>query len=332
MLTAILRWALILACLFALGPLLARLLMDLRDADGGRAVTFLVNHEPVRALLSMLAVFGTALAVGMIGSRFFSLATGWACAGFILAWATSALGSLEEIVRRTGDGRALPWLGIEGLAVAVGAGLIAWLCTRVAARIIPASPVVSVPQASRGRVAVTVGLPAASVALASGTGLDALPIADLPDSRHTAPRRPARLIFEGAPEPGAPLIALAAIAAGALVCGILVWLIAVTGARMQTFAAATVGSIGAGVVAHFVTAGRGYRLSPVVPMIAVGLCALLGPIIARAIDGPQLLAHIYDASVFHVARPVSLDWAAGALLGVPLGLGWAASAAERRVK
>ena len=276
-----LRWALILASLLAIGPLAAELVTRVRDVDGGRAVTLLIHGDLAAAALAALALTAAVLLVGLTAARFFSLGTAYFCAGAIIAWASSELGSLEAITRRAGSGKDLFTLGLEGLLVSLAAAAATLLFAR-----------------------------------AAGPG----------HQRTSDPWLQRALFAEPAPRTQGHHPA-AALAAAVLAAGIAVWFIALSGARTQTLAATITGGIAAGAVAHMLHAHR--RLTPLLPMLAMGVVALLGPVIAKFLEGDRLMAHVYDGSVFSLARPISLDWAAGALIGVPLGMSWAGASAEK---
>jgi len=276
-----LRWVLILASLLAVGPLVAELFTFLRDVDGGRAVTLLVNGSPGVAFAGAAVLIFATLCVGLVAARFFSLGTALFCAGAVVAWAGSRLGSLESIVRRAGEGKDLFALAVEGLLVTAAAAGAAALFVRVG-----------------------------GAGAREGSALERA------------------LYAEPEPVQARASSTAAALGAAALAAGAAVWFVALSGARMQTLAATVAGGIAAGGVAHLLHAHR--RLTPVLPMAAMALVALAGPLAAYFMEGTRLAAHVYDGSVLSLARPVSLDWAAGALIGVPLGLNWAGASAERR--
>ena len=279
------RWVLILGSLLGVGPLTSELLSGLRDVDGGRAVTLLINGDVGGAVVATLVLVAAVLVVGSLGARFFSLGTGYFCAGAVLAWAGSALGSLEGIVRRAGSGKDLYVLGVEGLIVTVGAaGAVVWFAR----------------------------LAGGGTQGPRGTWVERAVFAE-----------PAPLKGRG-PHPAGALCAAVAAA------GVAVWFIALSGDRTQTLAATITGGIASGAVAHLLHAHR--RFTPVMPILAVAVVALAGPVAAVFVEGDRLVAHVYDGTVLGLARPVSLDWAAGALIGVPLGMSWAGASAEKRVR
>jgi hypothetical protein len=64
------------------------------------------------------------------------------------------------------------------------------------------------------------------------------------------------------------------------------------------------------------------------------LCALLpataGPIIAQAMHGSRIMDATFAGTLLPLARIISLDWACGLMLGVPVGLGWAGAILDER--
>lgn len=129
--------------------------------------------------------------------------------------------------------------------------------------------------------------------------------------------------------PNLPTLATGAL--GAIVASTLaVYLMANNGFKGQTLAAATLGGVASAIFAQLAVAGKRSLITPVIPSIAVALVALVGPIVALAMHGSKIDALVYAGKVLPLARPVSLEWAAGALMGVPLGLSWTASSVDPR--
>jgi hypothetical protein len=294
MLKAVMRWILVLGALIAVGPLAATLLYNLRDADGGHAVTFLVNGNLSNGLAAGVVLLAAAAVVGLVGSHFLSLNTGLLAAGLVLAMGRWREGTLEELVRRAGGGKDLTMLAVEGAVVTLVAAGLTWLMVKVAHR---AQQPLADPTSPQARVPVE----ARSGALLTGAG-------------------------EGKPLP----VLMAALVAGVAAAGVVAWLLSVSGNRGQTFAAAIFAAIAAGSAAQVMASSRGFHVTPVTPMLSMAVLALAGPIVAAQMHGSGLMAAVYAGSVFSLARPISLDWAAGALLGVPIGLGWAGSMLDRR--
>lgn len=105
-----------------------------------------------------------------------------------------------------------------------------------------------------------------------------------------------------------------------------VWLIAQDTTKGQTLAAAVMGGMFAA------CAGRlaAVRSPAIVYMIVACVLGVVGPFTGAILHGGDALRAIYESRFVHLALPTPLDWAAGALLGVPLGLNIAGSLMERK--
>lgn len=116
---------------------------------------------------------------------------------------------------------------------------------------------------------------------------------------------------------------IAALAVG----GVLVWLIAQESNKGQTFAAATIAGVGAAVAGRLAAV----RISAAVFVAAIALLAVIAPATALAVHGTgaQPLLAAQGGLLFNLARPLPLDYLAGAFVGVPIGLSWAASMLEQ---
>lgn len=116
-------------------------------------------------------------------------------------------------------------------------------------------------------------------------------------------------------------IAIAA-AGGAAVA----WVLAVTDLKGQVIAAAAVAAVVIAVVAKIVD-----LKTPAVGVIGTAaFLAIVSPAYAFAtVAADTALAAGYAQSLPGIVRITPLDWAAGALLGTPLGLAWAASIVKR---
>jgi hypothetical protein len=303
MLKAALRWVLVVASLMFIGPFAAKMLGSVRDVDGGHAVTLLVNGDMGRALLGGLLVFAAAAVVGLIGSHYLSLNTGMMSAGLVVAWGAWAEGAtkggtLENIVRRAGNGKDLPALAIEGFIVMLLAAGLTWAMVRVAHR--AQQPAADATAATPVKSAPVLKAEAGAPALIYGKG-----------------EKPFRIL-------------LLSMLNAAAVCAVLAWLFAVSGDKGQTFAAALIGAIAAGTAAQTMAGSKEFHVTPVTPILAMALIALAGPLVAMVMHGGGIVGAVNAGTVFSLARPLSLDWAAGAVIGVPIGLGWAGSMLDRR--
>jgi hypothetical protein len=263
------------------GPLASLPLAAVRDADGGHAMSMLVNDGVFPGVLAALLVFAAALALGAAGSFLFS--TGWACAyaGIVVAWGAYRCGTLEDIIRQARSDAPLGMLAAEGFACIMAAGIIAGVIQRISVK--------------RQGLALT----------------------------------PGALIVQG-DVPKIPAIAQIALVAAGLLAGAIAYIAAVTDFKGQGIFAAFLASIAAGVAAQIVIKSKGGQATVVLAVASVVLPAILGPSIARIIHGANIVDIAFAGRVFPLARVMGLDWAAGALLGAPVGLGWAGAMIDSR--
>lgn len=119
---------------------------------------------------------------------------------------------------------------------------------------------------------------------------------------------------------------LVAIAAG----GGVVYLVAQESTKGQTFAAAVL----AGVAAAGLGRVFAFRTHAAVFVAALAVLAIASPLSALAMhgSGAKSMMAAQAGRLFSLARPLPLDWIAGAFVGVPLGLAWASSAVESQKK
>lgn len=108
--------------------------------------------------------------------------------------------------------------------------------------------------------------------------------------------------------------------------GALAWIVA-----RETLAGQTIGAAGVAGLAG-ATLGRiaSPRASTLVFVVAIGLLAVVGPLIAISIHGSDVVRDVYELHIIPLARPLPLHWMAGGLIGVPLGTAWAAQMIEKK--
>lgn len=279
---SILRVCFTLLILLAIGPVLGSMVRTLQDVDGGRAFTFFVNDSPVRGALLLVVASAVSLALGVVCTRLFSLASGLFASGMTLAWCGWQLGMIDAMIRRAGAGGDLLTLAFEALVIGFVTFVIGCICTRVAEKLQP---------------------PALQV---------------------KAPNGAAQFFLREEPQSGGNWIGPvgAVIAASAVGCAVAVSIFCVTTMKGQTLFAAFLGGIGAGLAAAYAAGSMKVSIRVTTPMAGMMLVGVLAPLVAYVMHGNGILDAAYADKLLAAARPVSLDWASGALLGVPIGLSW----------
>lgn len=124
---------------------------------------------------------------------------------------------------------------------------------------------------------------------------------------------------------------LAGVGVGALAALVIAHLVAFNPLRGQALVAAVLASIAAGAVSRLVIRAAANREAPSAsPYAAVLLAGIVGPVIGFITPG---LVRLDDAALHGtllgplLVQP--LDWAAGMLIGAPIGLAWAGAAVHK---
>lgn len=133
---------------------------------------------------------------------------------------------------------------------------------------------------------------------------------------HHLPPEPRELWNSAAP---------AAILTALVAASIVVYLLAQDAIKGQTIAAAAMGGIFAAAAGRVVS----QRLSSVTFFAALALLSAAAPLAASIIAGPAVVKAALSGTFFNLARPLPLDYLAGAFIGIPIGLSWAGSMLER---
>jgi hypothetical protein len=110
----IIRWCLYLAAALLLGPLAGELVSHVRAADGGPQATAMLSGSIGHGWMMTLAGWGIAGAAGLLAARLLGLRVGLTVAGLVMVWAAARSGSVEEILRISGEGSTLTAAAIEG--------------------------------------------------------------------------------------------------------------------------------------------------------------------------------------------------------------------------
>ena len=122
------------------------------------------------------------------------------------------------------------------------------------------------------------------------------------------------------PHPLLSLEALKCAAAGVLVLPV-VWLLAQSADKGQVIGSVFCGGMAAGLVGRLLS----QHVQPVVIFAAVVLFGAIGHAIGVAMLTEPLIEALRAQTIPHFSRPMPADYAAGALMGVAVGIGWAKS-------
>ncbi len=112
-----------------------------------------------------------------------------------------------------------------------------------------------------------------------------------------------------------------AVLAGAVVA----WGVARSEMVGQTFGAA----VAAGIVGTLVGRVVGHRACVPASMLACPILAAASPAIGAVMHGQSVTEALYRGELFALARIMPLDWLAGMLIGVAVGVSWAGSMVEK---
>jgi hypothetical protein len=284
------RWTIYLLCLCIVGPAAGALTGALRASDGSHAASPLFCTSPGLGLAAGVGALVLALIMGLLAAKFVSTAAGFTAAGLVVAWAAWRTGDVDDMIRAAQSGGPLLWQVVEGAFFGI-LGLL------VAVVLFAWGRAEHEPRQDRvpGDVAVA----------------------------HAVARSFASIlirVFKG--KGGLAVLPVAVIAAA--VAG---WLIGVNPHKGQAvFAAIAAGVLGgaAGRLVDFEVS----LPSLVLPIVVLGV---IGPLTGFAFAGGGGIVHAaYKGTLFPLANITALDWIAGALLGIPVGVAWAGSMMEKK--
>lgn len=119
---------------------------------------------------------------------------------------------------------------------------------------------------------------------------------------------------------------IAALAAAVPAGAVAAWALAMTDLKGQVIAAATLAAVALTLLMRLID-----LKTPALGALAAGaVLAVFGPAYALAqVPAEGALASAYTQAIPGIVLVTPLDWAAGLLLGTPLGLAWSASIAKR---
>lgn len=277
----VLRWLVpIVACL-VVGPVAGWLVQGLRAPDGGGQVSLLLSSTPVMGLVRGGLAVLLAGVTGVVAAAIIGTRMGLFSAGLVLAWAAMATGRIDGI---------LGWEAARGGAIgsmtllSVEGALVGGLGVIVAAAVL------------------LMPVRRAAIEVAPGEK-DPHPV------QHFA--EPRAILHRSAP---------VALLAGLIGAGVVVWLVAQSTYKGQTFAAAALGGVAAGAAVRVLAV----HASGVWAFVAFAVLSAASPVVARMMSG-DVAAAAMSGQLLRLAHPLPLDYLAGALVGVPMGLAWGAS-------
>ncbi|MEI7656933.1 MAG: hypothetical protein WCK33_02580 [Phycisphaerae bacterium] len=125
-------------------------------------------------------------------------------------------------------------------------------------------------------------------------------------------------------------VAVAAVVIGAGAAFAAASLVCLSGLKGQCLMGAVVGGIACGLAACYVAGAAKVTLHPAAPALGMVVAAVAAPVVAKFMHGDTLLSVLYADRLMMAAKPLPVDWAAGALLGVPVGMGWAGAVLDVR--
>lgn len=293
---AVLRWVYVLACLFAVGPVVLRVVARVHDAHGGHAATLLTDGAA--GFVALGTVVAACLVVGVVGARFFTLGVGAMGAGIVAAWGAWGCATIDTIVRATSSASVFRPLAVEGLICGVVGAAMVLVLERVANR---SQPVGALDQM------------AAHVAGGGGGGGGGV--------KKTKKALGGVVVMDRSAA-CAPILG-AALVAAIVAAGLATWMVAISALKGQVVAAAIGAGIAAGLASVYAAQAVRGVVSGVVPALGVVLVAGAGPLLALVVDDSFLVQSSMRQTLTALARPIGLDWLAGILCGVPLGMSWA---------
>lgn len=143
-------------------------------------------------------------------------------------------------------------------------------------------------------------------------------------------KAPAHPPPQGAPPDRRAVRHAAAVAAGVAAGAVALWVFCVTPLKGQTVVCASLAALFAAAACEIVAVSLGISADERHGAGSLLVLAVAAPFVARVYHGGDALAAVLDARFLPVARPLSLDWAAGVLIGGPIGVSWAASMLEKK--
>ncbi len=293
-------WIVRVLSLCVLGPIAGGLMASLRSVDGSPYATVLVSDSMVGGLFVLLGVFFLAMIAGVIATKAVSLREGVLNLGLVLGWGAWGAGEVGEALRSAPESGSIVKLAFEGVLVLVLSGWMLHVLTK-----------------ARG---------------GADEGADGCVM--LSNSKIAALREHAGLTGM-------------LVGVGLVVSMVMVWLQVQSDLSGQAVWGGFIGAAAAGVAGGMLIqnhsmgssskGGRGGRRSDevvvsLVPvMVGVMLGGVVGPLVGMVMPGSgKLLQSIAAGDLPGFLVMSSLSWAAGAMIGTPVGYSWVESSVARQ--
>lgn len=285
---AILYWVLAAVALLIAGPIAGTLVGNVRTAAGTMPTLISAGASPIMAWGAAAAALAIAGVIGLAGAIGINGSHAMNLAGLVLAWCACRSAPMDSVLRDLHSSSVPISMAFEALVVGA-------LCV---------VGVLLIGKIDRNRP------------------LDS----DQPHATHVLPDGGLRDLFT-------PNMLVATVV-GLVVGGVLASLVAFEPLKGQTIFAAIVGGVGAGAAVNLVAASKAaphVRLPvagvPALGVVAMCAAGIVAPIVAMVISGggDGLIHQAFSGKLGGPGALAGFDWAAGAFLGVPVGVSWSSS-------
>lgn len=286
--------------LFVLGPIAGSLTGSLRAPDGSSQATLLVSTAPALGILAGAVTLVFALAVGLFASHLNGCRSGLNAAGIVVAWAAAQTATLDAILRRTQSPAPLIPLAIEGLVFG--------LC------LVPVVALIWRAGLGKGQHGELHPLPANSPSLLAYLTANPWGPQGLREEHESLGAALVRALTRPAGIGAIGVTVAVGIGVTYLVCQDTLKGQAIFGAALAGIVAVPLGRL----------AGESLKEQPPIASFAIGFAVLglVGPLVAKFLHAGDLIPALYAGKLAGVASPVTIDWAAGACIGLPIGEAW----------
>lgn len=286
--------------LFVLGPIAGHLTGQLRAPDGSHQATLLVSTTPALGILAGVVTLVFASAAGLFASRLNGCRSGLNAMGIVLVWAASQTATIDGILRRTRSDAPLVTLAIEGLVF----GLF----------VVPLAMIVWRAGLGKGQHGRLHPLPDGSPSLLAFVMANPWGPQGLRNEHESLGAAIVRAVTRPA--------GLGAIGVTVVVGYGVAYFVCQDALKGQAIFAAALAGIVAVPLGRL--AGESLKEQPPIASFVLGFAILgaVGPLAARFLHAGSLIPDLYTGTLAGVSAPVTLDWVAGACIGLPIGEAW----------